>query len=69
MVGDGINDEMAMKSADVSVSFSNNACDKLKLQSDCIIFENDMEKLTDLILISNKSLKKIDNTITISQVL
>jgi len=68
MVGDGINDEMAMRSADVSVSFSNNACDKLKLQSDCIIFENDMEKLADLILISNKSLKKINNSITISQV-
>ena len=68
MVGDGINDEMAMRAADVSVSFSNNACDKLKLQSDCIIFENDMEKLADLILISNKSLKKINHSITISQV-
>lgn len=68
MVGDGINDEMAMRAADVSVSFFNNACDKLKLQSDCIIFEDDMVKLTDLILISNKSLKKINNSITISQV-
>ena len=68
MVGDGINDEMAMRAADVSVSFSNSACDKLKLQSDCIIFENDMEKLADLILISSKSLKKINHSITISQV-
>jgi len=67
MVGDGINDVSAMRSADISVIFSNNACDKLKLQSDCIIFENDMEKLTDLISISNKSLKKISNSITISQ--
>jgi len=67
MVGDGINDERAMRAADVSVSFSNSTCDKLKLQSDCIIFEDDMEKLTDLILISNKSLKKINNSITISQ--
>ena len=67
MVGDGINDERAMGAADVSVSFSNNACDKLKLQSDCIIFEDDMEKLVDLILISNKSLREINHTITISQ--
>ena len=63
-----LNDEMAMRAADVSVSFSNSACDKLKLQSDCIIFENDMEKLADLILISSKSLKKINHSITISQV-
>jgi len=68
MVGDGINDESAMRAADVSVSFSNSACDKLKLQSDCIIFEDDMVKLVDLILISNKSLIKINHTITISQV-
>ena len=68
MVGDGINDQMAMRAADVSISFSNSACDKLKLQSDCIIFENDMVKLADLIIISNKSLKKINHTITISQV-
>ena len=68
MVGDGINDVRAMGVADVSVSFSNNACDKLKLQSDCIIFEDDMVKLTDLILISNKSLKEINNSIIISQV-
>lgn len=68
MVGDGINDEKAMKSADVSVSFSNNSCDKLKLQSDCIIFENDMAKLADLVLISNKSLKKIKQNITFSQI-
>jgi len=67
MVGDGINDEMAMRESNVSVTFSNNACDKLKLQSDCIIFENDMVKLADLILISNKSLKKINNSITFSQ--
>lgn len=68
MVGDGINDERAMRASDVSVSFSNNACDKLKLQSDCIIFEDDMIKLTDLILISNKSIKQINNSITMSQV-
>ena len=67
MVGDGINDERAMGAADVSVSFSNSACDKLKLQSDCIIFEDDMEKLVDLIVISNKSLEKINHSITISQ--
>jgi len=67
MVGDGINDEGAMSAADVSISFSNSACDKLKLQSDCIIFENDMVKLADLILISDKSLRKINHSIAISQ--
>ena len=67
MVGDGINDERAMRVADVSVSFSNSACDKLKLQSDCIIFEDDMTKLVDLIIISNESLRKINHSIMISQ--
>lgn len=67
MVGDGINDIDAMKFSDVSVSFANSACDKIKLQSDCIIFEENVDSLGDLIYMSQISHKLITQNITFSQ--
>lgn len=55
MIGDGINDVLAMKRADISVSFTHSAWDKVKLNSDCIIFEDNMERLADFITLSKKS--------------
>lgn len=67
MVGDGINDIDAMKSADVSISFTSSACDKIKLHSDCIIFDDNAKSLADLIYMSQKSYKFIKQNIVFSQ--
>jgi cation-transporting P-type ATPase C len=67
MVGDGINDIDAMKAADVSISFANSACDKIKLHSDCIIFEENVDRLADLIYLSQVSHKLIRQSISFSQ--
>jgi cation transport ATPase len=67
MVGDGINDINAMRYADVSVSFINYSCDKIKLQSDCIILHDDMVKLVDLIVLSQKAYAGIKQNITFAQ--
>lgn len=66
MVGDGINDILAMKMADVSVSFADNACEKIKLHSDCIIYGNNLLKLSDFIMITQKSYSKIKHTMLLS---
>ncbi len=54
MVGDGVNDVLSMRAADISVSFVDAACDKVKLHSDCVLFEEDMARLPDLISLSRK---------------
>lgn len=66
MIGDGINDVSAMRAADISVSFANSACDKVKLHSDCIIYDDNLTTLADLISISQKSYTAITRTILIS---
>ncbi len=66
MVGDGINDVMAMRAAHVSVSFVNNACDIVKLHSDCIIYDENLLKLSDYILLTGKSYDAIRHTILLS---
>lgn len=66
MVGDGINDVLSMRSADVSVSFANSSCDKIKLNSDYIIFEEDLNRLGDLIMLSKSAYTKINNNIKIA---
>ncbi|MCY6370259.1 HAD-IC family P-type ATPase [Clostridium ganghwense] len=63
MVGEGINDLDAMKAADVSISFANSACDKTKIHSDCLIFNDNMNTLFDFISLSEKSYKKINQSI------
>lgn len=67
MAGDGINDSNAMKSADISVSFCNSACDKVKLHSDCIILDDNIESLADFLSLSKKSYRVIKQTILISK--
>ena len=66
MVGDGINDVEAMKASDVSISFANSACDKIKLHSDCIVFEENIDRIADLIYMSQKSNKLIKQSINFS---
>lgn len=68
MVGDGVNDALAMKTAHVSVSFAHNSCDIVKLHSDCIIYDESMPKLADLIILSKKSYLAIHRTILFSNV-
>jgi cation-transporting P-type ATPase C len=68
MIGDGINDVPAMKAADISVSFANSSYDKVKLHSDCIIYDANLTRLADLISISKKSHAAIAHTILFSNV-
>lgn len=63
MVGDGVNDILSMRAADISVSFVNSSCDKVKLHSDCIIIEDDMTKLFDMLSLSQKSYRRINQSI------
>lgn len=67
MVGDGINDIKAMREADISISFAHSSCDMAKLNSDYIIFEDHMEKLADVVFLSQRAYAKINNSITLSQ--
>lgn len=67
MVGDGVNDVQAMRDADASISFVNSACDKIKLNSDCIILEDNMTRLADFISLLRKSYNMISQGISASQ--
>ncbi|MCX7904080.1 MAG: HAD-IC family P-type ATPase [Caloramator sp.] len=67
MVGDGINDIPAMREADVSLSFCSSACDKVLLHSDCIILEENMDRIADFISLSQKTKTSIKNTIAFSK--
>lgn len=51
MIGDGINDVLVMKVVDISISFVNSFCNKVKLYFDCIIYDNDLIKIIDLIFL------------------
>jgi len=55
MVGDGINDVRAMREADVSVSFAHSSCEQIKAHSDCIIFDDEILRLSDTIFLSQKA--------------
>ncbi|MCI1995666.1 MAG: HAD-IC family P-type ATPase [Clostridium luticellarii] len=66
MVGDGINDILSMRAADVSVSFADCSSDYIKFNSDCIIFDEDINKLNDLIILSRKAYGTIQQNIEIS---
>ncbi|AKL96395.1 cation transport ATpase [Clostridium aceticum] len=60
MVGDGVNDLEAMRYADISVGLVSSSCDKVKLYSDCIIFEDDLYKVADFIQLSQRSYRAIE---------
>ncbi|MGB4440351.1 MAG: HAD-IC family P-type ATPase [Sedimentibacter sp.] len=67
MVGDGINDSLAMKEADVSISFLNNASEETLLKSDCILLEKDLILIPKLINITENSYYRIQRNIEFSK--
>jgi len=67
MVGDGINDLYAMEYADVSVGLIHSSCDKVKLHTDCIIFEDDLNNLLNFIVLSERSYTAINRSIAFSR--
>ena len=67
MVGDGMNDLEAMREADISVSFANSSYDMVKLNSDYIIFEDHMQRLADMVSLSQRACGRINQSITLSQ--
>ena len=58
MCGDGINDSPALASSDIGVSISG-ASDIAMDSSDVILMKDDLSKITDLIQISQKTIKNI----------
>ncbi len=67
MVGDGINDVGAMQSADVSISYADNAAYQAVLQSDCIISEGGMVLLPKVLDLTKKSYYRIQKNIDFAQ--
>ncbi len=67
MAGDGINDSLAMKEADVSISFLNSASEGVLLKSDCILLEKDMLLIPKLIDITEQSYYRIQKNIDFSK--
>lgn len=67
MVGDGVNDTLAMEKADVSLSYSNLASERAVLKSDCILAHNEMSNILDLLDLTKKSYKVINGNITFAQ--
>jgi cation-transporting P-type ATPase C len=66
MVGDGINDSLAMKEADLSISFLYNASEETLLKSDCLIMEKNMLLVPKLINITEESYYRIERNIDFS---
>lgn len=67
MAGDGINDRDAMAKADVSISFADDSCDQVKIQSDLIILENEMLKVADMMELSKRAYQTTEQTLSISR--
>lgn len=66
MIGDEINDVLAMNAADISISFTESSCNKVRLHSDYVIYEEDLLKLVHLISISQKTYSAMNRTILLS---
>jgi cation-transporting P-type ATPase C len=67
MVGDGINDVLAMKDADVSISLANSSADRVKLASDGIIFEDNLDRLPQLFDLSRESYRYMKQNLAFAQ--
>ena len=66
MVGDGVNDILSMRAADVSVSFLDYSSNEIKLNSDYIIFDDDVNRLEDLIMLSQSAYEIMQQNIKMS---
>jgi cation transport ATPase len=66
MVGDG-ETSLAINKADLRVSFAHSTCDKVWNNSDCIILDEDVMRLADLILISRQSYSLIMQSVTLAK--
>ncbi|KAB3525585.1 HAD-IC family P-type ATPase [Alkaliphilus serpentinus] len=67
MIGDGINDTLAMEEADISISFVNAASQHTLLKSDCLLMVKDLSLVPRLIQITEKSYYRIQRNIDFSQ--
>ncbi len=67
MVGDGVNDTLAMQKADVSISYSSLASEKAVMKSDCILAHKEMRNILDLLDLTKRSYKRIKGNIAFSQ--
>ena len=65
MVGDGVNDSVAVSSADVAIAMGNSADVSLAI-SDVVLLNSTLSSLQDAFLISNKTYKFIKQNLGLS---
>ena len=65
MVGDGVNDSVALSSADVAIAMGNSADVSLAI-SDVVLLNSTLSSLQDAFLISNKTYKFIKQNLGLS---
>ena len=65
MVGDGVNDSVALSSADVAIAMGNSADVSLAI-SDVVLLNSSLNSLKDAFIISSKTFKFIKQNLAIS---
>jgi len=66
MIGDGINDSLALKTADAAIAMGGIGSDIAVESSDVVLVNDDIRQIPHLILLSGKVLRKIKTNIIIS---
>ncbi|WP_408954684.1 HAD-IC family P-type ATPase [Natroniella sp. ANB-PHB2] len=67
MLGDGINDLVAMERADLGLTFNQDECKEVVSSSDCILLDNDLKLLPKLLALSEESYQQIKFNIVVGQ--
>ncbi|MCK8826663.1 HAD-IC family P-type ATPase [Natroniella acetigena] len=67
MMGDGINDLAAIKTADLGLTFKQSECKEVVASADCILLDKDLNLLPRLLALSEESYQQIRLNIVVGQ--